>query len=338
MSALIASFIIFVLMLVGIIYFISRGLAVKPSPAIRYKPIYSKIKILDNLYEVLSLTHVLNDESLFIIHIPGNPGLIGFYENYFSYLYEKFEKKVNIIGTSNKGLLNISWKESFKNGFFFIKRCSLKDQVKYHLDFTKFLMKKHPNAKFIFTSHSLGSYILLEMLNSLPAEKVLKGFLLCPAIENLAKSPKGMKFIYKSSKNSDVFIYLSSFLLLIFFFIPKIVKKGILSHISNEENIVENIIRLHDFNVALNYINLGGESLRYVKDLNEKIIRKNEKKLYFFYTMYDEWIPLNLFNKMKTKFKKANFYLDDGRIAHAYILQGNEETVELVYKWIKPIK
>ena len=324
-------FVIIVMLLT--LFFLYQSLFVK-QPNLSYRGLYSRFKI-DNIdYETLSFSHCENKEDLFIVHFPGNPGICGFYENYFSKLYESFQGKINIIGTSNKGLLSVSWAESFKNLFFLYERATIKDQVKYHLNFVKYLIKKHPKSKFILTAHSLGAYILLETLKDLPKEKILKGINLCPAIDNLSKSPKGMSFPYKQS-HSDFLLYLSVFLFSLFFFVPMQVKKGIMSFITIDENILYYIIRLHEFNVGLNYINLGAESLKYVQDVNSKAIRENEKKLWFLYVMYDDWIPIYLFDRMRNKYKKAHFSIDDGKIGHAYIFKGLDETVEYVRKCIQ---
>ena len=325
----IVTLIIIVLFIIIVSKLYHLSLFVKPVQ-ILYKGILEQLTIGDHEYETLYLAHCNNDNSLIIVHIPGNPGIISFYENFFSILYESFHGEINIIGASNRGLIKNTWIESLRQGFFFGKNFSLKDQVDHHLDFLRYLIKKYPKSKFILTAHSLGSYVLLEVLKHLPKEKIRKGIMICPAIEDLSKSVNGIKRLYRLTREYKAFVYLSSFILSLLIFVPYQLKKGILSYVSTEEHIVEGVMRLHNFNVALSYINLGAESMIYVTNLNETAIKKNEKKLWFLYTMYDDWIPLYLYNKNRKKFKNAHFYLDHGRIQHAYIFKGLNETVQFI--------
>ena len=324
-------FLFLFIILISFLFYLS--LFVK-QPQLSHQGHYERFQIDNVEYETLSFIHCDQNQDLFIVNFPGNPGICGFYENYYAYLYESFCGKINIIGTSNKGLLSISWLQSLKNWFFFCERFTIKDQVQYHLNFVRYLIKKHPKAKFILTGHSLGCYVLLETLKDLPKEKILKGIMICPAIEKLAESPKGMRFPYKQS-SSDILIYFAVLVVSLFLFVPKQIKKGFLSSITKDENILVYIMRLHEFNVGINYINLGAESLKYVNEVNSKTIKQNEKKLWFLYVMYDDWIPFFLYRRMKDKYKKAHFTLDNGIIGHAYMFQGLQETVEYVKNCIQ---
>lgn len=325
---------IFIIFWSFLIRFCYLGLSIKPQPKL-HKFLYNRIKINDHEYETLSLIHDKKKENLFLVQIPGNPGLIGFYEKFFCNLYEVFHQEINIIGASNRGLLNCSWFESLKNGIFFCEKFSLKDQVKHHMEFLQFLIKKHPKSKFIIMGHSLGSYFFIEMLKYLPKEKILKGILICPAIEHLSKSQKGIKLIYRISRQYKSFSYILAFLVSLFWLVPREIKKGMMSSKSKDYIILDNMIKLHDFNVALNYLNLGSESLIHVNEVNANIIKINQNKLWFLYTMYDEWVIFSNYVKMKNKFKKTHIYLDNGKISHAFMLNGSELTAQHIYNWIK---
>lgn len=297
--------------------------------------------INDHNYEIISIFPENNVYEMIIIHIPGNPGLIGFYENYFSKLFEKFNKKIKIIGCSNRGLL-IEMPDNYEKNYSKYKRFTMNEQIKHHLNFIKHIMIKHPNKKIVFTCHSLGSYFLNKIMKKIDMKKIQAIFLLFPAIENLNLSKNAQKFTKKMVANHLSAIYIISFLYSILSIFPNFIKIQIilLLKLTQERHIINSVLKLINFKALLNFLNLGSESIRYVKSIDYNIFKKHQNKICFLLGIYDEWVPCPVlfYEKLKKKFPKSIFQIDDGNISHAYIMEGLNETIDFIYKQIKILK
>jgi pimeloyl-ACP methyl ester carboxylesterase len=140
-----------------------------------------------------------------IFMITGNPGLISYYSTFLSTLYnlltdKKSESEVfQIYGQSLAG-----FEQDDRPNLTTSVPYSLEDQIEILLHVLN--EKTIPSGprkgqrydSIILIGHSVGTYIIMEMLNRLRKSasplKVKAGILLFPTITHLAKSPSGVKF------------------------------------------------------------------------------------------------------------------------------------------------
>ncbi|XP_006813019.1 lipid droplet-associated hydrolase-like [Saccoglossus kowalevskii] len=142
----------------------------------------------ENLHQKDTNEHSKRCDVLVLL-IPGNPGIVGFYEDFMLTLYDASSRRVPVWGISHAGHeltpgMNkrcCTWKHN--------EKLNLRGQVKHKVDF----IKNHisPDTKVILIGHSIGCYIILEILKELPRLNVLKCVLLFPTIEGMWESPKG---------------------------------------------------------------------------------------------------------------------------------------------------
>lgn len=104
-----------------------------------------------------------------IIFIPGNPGTLEYYIDFLEEFYERcYARKLiccelNLygIGHLNHHLINEDiYNESYE-------RFDLNDQINHKIEYlTKIIMKsEYKTMEFMFISHSIGSYIVFDILN-----------------------------------------------------------------------------------------------------------------------------------------------------------------------------
>lgn len=142
--------------------------------------------------------------------IPGNPGLISYYQPFLSSLHTLLAKtssaeaaRFHICGHSFKGF---EFDSDGPHGGPPRNPLGLADQIHRQ----EFLLYKHVNShrartgnnpKVILIGHSVGAYILLELIqqhrNKIEAEgeedfDLIGGILLFPTITHIAQSPLGM--------------------------------------------------------------------------------------------------------------------------------------------------
>nr|XP_015212636.1 PREDICTED: lipid droplet-associated hydrolase isoform X3 [Lepisosteus oculatus] len=129
-------------------------------------------------------------EVLFLV-IPGNPGIVGYYETFIQTLYNKLGQKYPVWAVSQAGHCvppdNMDMIEDtdtmvIKDVF------GLNGQIEHKLAFLKQHVPR--DVKLVLIGHSIGCYIILEMMKRDPGLRVLKSVLLFPTIERMAHSPQ----------------------------------------------------------------------------------------------------------------------------------------------------
>ena len=141
-----------------------------------------------------------------VFFLTGNPGLISYYEPFLSRLKEALEPsssrkaRFHIYGHSYKGfeLSPVAGNLDYPSG--------LDSQVKYQEEWLMRRVKYHqrdggPTLKVILVGHSVGSYVLLELiqrhLDTMQAHPevedfdLIGGILLFPTIADIGESPVG---------------------------------------------------------------------------------------------------------------------------------------------------
>jgi len=145
-----------------------------------------------------------DSQDYLVFFIPGNPGLVSYYEPFLSRLHALISDKstkgrFHICGHSFRGFEISPDSETPQNPL------SLTEQVKYQEDLLCLHVDSHFKAtgkspKVILMGHSVGAYVLLELIqqhrdriNACDDEDfdLIGGILLFPTIADLAKSPMG---------------------------------------------------------------------------------------------------------------------------------------------------
>lgn len=139
-----------------------------------------------------------------IYFITGNPGLISYYKTFFQTLHELLTSSptsssdiFHIHGQSLAGFEDAAL-EPFRTNPY-----SLEDQISLSLNTLQSLhipsgpKKSQPYTSIILIGHSVGSYILLELINRLRKSSstltIRAGILLFPTVTHIAQSPSGVK-------------------------------------------------------------------------------------------------------------------------------------------------
>ena len=157
-------------------------------------------------YEDSTTTSDVQDYLIYFL--TGNPGLILYYQPFLSKLHSLLTEssstdydRFHICGHSLKGFEF----ENDKNVKLPEKPLSLAEQIEYQEDLLYSHIRSHRkrtgnNPKVILMGHSVGAYILLELIKNHPKRieegerdfDLIGGVLLFPTITHIAQSPLGM--------------------------------------------------------------------------------------------------------------------------------------------------
>ncbi|XP_031812974.1 lipid droplet-associated hydrolase [Sarcophilus harrisii] len=245
---------------------------------------------------------------LLILIIPGNPGIPAFYAEFLKALYLSLEKRYPVWAISHAGHISAPSgarvrEESPEDPSSKTPddAFGLEGQVEHKL---AFLRKCVPSSlRLVIISHSVGSYILLEMMKRGPQLPVLRSLLLFPTIG--AGGPR-----------QDA--------------------AGRLGAAEAEDG--ETVTGRQNFaNMAA--CEWRGPSrdqeMKVIVERDNATIQKHLKKLIFYYGKSDLWCPVQYYEDLKKDFPGGDIKLCEKGIQHAFVLSSNQEMAALIADWLR---
>ncbi|KAM4040663.1 lipid droplet-associated hydrolase isoform 2-T2 [Anomaloglossus baeobatrachus] len=216
---------------------------------------------------------------LFLI-IPGNPGVVGFYKTFMHSLYCGFNKKYPVWAISHGGHcspptgMDMTDEHDQQIDDVF----GLNGQIEHKLCFIK--QNVPSDICLVLIGHSIGCYIILEMMKRSPEMKVLKSILLFPTIERMAQSPQG-KIMTPWLCNLRYVVYMPLYLLS---FLPEVmktflVKLALLGIKSVDETSVVASLNLFRMECAANAMYMGSQEMVKVVERDNATIKQNLSKV-----------------------------------------------------------
>ncbi|XP_074548941.1 lipid droplet-associated hydrolase [Halichoeres trimaculatus] len=273
---------------------------------------------------------------LFLI-IPGNPGVVGFYKTFMQTIHSMFGYKHPVWAVSHAGhcappdsMDMIEDSSSAAEGDVF----GLNGQIEHKL---AFLRKSVPReTRLVLVGHSIGCYIILEMMKRDPELKVIKAIMLFPTIERMAQTPQG-KVMTPVLCQMRYVAYLPVFLLSL---LPEGLKTSLIKLVfsgirSLDQAIVQPTVGLLSGDCAANAMYMGGQEMRKVLERDNETIRNNLEKLIFYYGATDHWCPVQYYHDIKQDFPLGDFRLCENGFRHAFVLDTGREVATMVVEWIR---
>ena len=181
-----------------------------------------------------------------------------------------------------------------------------------------------PDVSLILIGHSIGCYMILNLLEHLDDSKVERGFLLFPTVERMAESPNGKRM-------TPVFRYLRWLVVLVALFLsllPESLCRSIISfHFKNSDCppcFIDGVLRtVRPWTVNFSTY-LAKIEMKVVDALQKHLVRKFSHKLSYYYGASDDWAPKEYFYEMKTVFPDADIRLCENNYKHAFIQEMKE--------------
>ena len=165
----------------------------------------------------IDLTHVAStdssNDSLLVFFITGNPGLIEYYRTFLTLCFDSLranysDHHIKVAGTSLRGFDIQDHNHQHQANHGAEGPYDLEQQIEHVSQMLDRTIQSHArqgsSTKVILMGHSVGSYILLEVLRRRKEDpttqqvssdaKVIGGICLFPTVTHIAKSPSGKKF------------------------------------------------------------------------------------------------------------------------------------------------
>lgn len=212
---------------------------------------------------------------------------------------------------------------------------NLEDQIFHKLSFITHHLPQY--SRLILIGHSVGSYIILQMLKRYHnKERILKSYLLFPTIERISSSRSGNVWAFIS------YILFWPFVLSTWAFslLPWSVQKysiGWFLWLKHNAYHPTTIDATHAFLTYTSVSNIlqVGRDIFHVDNLDKDCIKQHLEKLVFYYGACDPWVPRICYEDMKARFPSGNINLCQHNIKHAFVLDKSECVAQMVWNWMR---
>lgn len=273
---------------------------------------------------------------LFLI-IPGNPGVVGFYRTFMHTLHHMCEYRHPVWAVSHAGhcvppdsmdMVEDASSASVDDVF------GLNGQIEHKLTFLRKYVPKETSL--VLVGHSIGCYIILEVMKRDPKLKVVKAVMLFPTIERMAQTPQG-KVMTPVLCQMRYVTYLPLFLLSL---LPEGLKAILIKLVfggihSLDHTVVQPTVGLLSGDCAANAMYMGGQEMQKVVHRDNITIEKNLDKLIFYYGATDHWCPVQYYHDIKQDFPQGDLRLCENGFRHAFVLDAGKEVAKMVVEWLR---
>ncbi|KAF7654324.1 hypothetical protein LDENG_00071090 [Lucifuga dentata] len=272
---------------------------------------------------------------LFLI-IPGNPGVVGFYRTFMQTLHSMFGYRHPVWAVSHAGHCSPPGSMDMVDDVSLITEqdvFGLNGQIEHKLAF----LRKHipRETSLVLIGHSIGCYIILEMMKRDPELKIKKAVMLFPTIERMSCTPQG-KVMTPVLCHMRYVAYLPLFLLSL---LPERLKTILIKLVfggirSLDHSVVQPTVSLLS-RCAANAMYMGSQEMRKVLERDNMTIRKHLDKLVFYYGATDHWCPVQYYHEIKRDFPNGDFRLCENGFRHAFVLDAGKEVAKMVVEWVR---
>jgi len=257
-----------------------------------------------------------------IVIIPGNPGVVEFYETFVLHLSEKLSSsacaQIPILVVGHVGHSRTDLNEG--------RLFTLREQIEHK---ERFLLDHFPNnTTFYLLGHSVGSYISLNVfireIESENRKRIRQLVHLFPTIQYLYP---GLPIFVKTT----MYAPLRNAVGLFFYYLPNHVKHLLttllLPHFSSDhQSLVKDLLNSYTF--TQNVLYMARTEAAEIEALNEDLVRQNEKKSTFLFGQTDPYTPLDLhYHQLRERFPEAQYHLAQDEVPHAFVLQHSETSL-----------
>ncbi|PPQ64493.1 hypothetical protein CVT26_002032 [Gymnopilus dilepis] len=257
------------------------------------------------------------DPQTILLFIPGNPGVVDFYIPFLSSLRERCAAFGDLAILARGHLDHYFGIKNEKTRY--LDEMSLNVQVQSSIEVLDAIVAAYSrNTKIILIGHSVGSWIVTQILKS-RADIIAAAFLLFPTISNIAETPNGKLL---SPIFSPLMRSILSFLTAFTVYLPEFVYAHLYAHWPPQQLRV-----LRDFlsspTSVLAALSMAYQEMKCIRDLDLSSLECHKKKLYFYYAQDDDWVGKereHIFRVLCAEEQSLNMRLAPEGIPHAFCI------------------
>ena len=207
---------------------------------------------------------------------------------------------------------------------------SLEDQIAHKMAY----LRKHASGKdsLFLVGHSIGSWMILKMLQELEPRRVKKVALLFPTIEKMSVTPNGQKlsplFTTLRRPFTALVWLLSTF--------PNFFRRFLLNRYfhttppEHVEHMAEATMNINSRSMY-NILRMAHQELADVVDPPLQVIDEHMDKIVIYYGVGDRWNVESCFDDMTARYPDMDVHLCPNGFPHAFVECASNEMAEFVH-------
>ncbi len=286
---------------------------------------------------VFSLKTEVRSRALVVV-IPGSPGMAHFYVPFATRLFDMGNGAYDVAivshaghspgftrPTANQESGSIDVSEQTQDWF------GLEDQIAHKLAFINEQASEKDSLYLV--GHSIGCYMILQMLRVLSPARIKKAIFLFPTIERMLQSPNGQRLspLFRPALRSPLASVVG-----LLSWLPHSLKKYFLSwyfyttppdHISHVVQATLNI----DGSSMYNILCMAHQEMHEVSDPPLDVIHEHVHKLAFYYGDGDKWNTEDCYTDMADRFPSHDINKCPDGHPHAFVLTASHEMADFVF-------
>ena len=277
---------------------------------------------------VFSLKTKARNNALLLV-VPGSPGMSHFYVPFATRLFQLGDGAYDVAVVSHAGH-SPGFARPVEHDTDGRDWYSLENQIVHKVAYIR--DQASDKEALYLVGHSIGCYMILQMLKQLSPDRVKRGIFLFPTIEKMSQTPNGRRLYPLFTTLRFPF---SSVIGLISW-LPISVKQFILrgyfhtTPSDHVEHITQAVINI-DGKGMHNILCMAHQEVEEVSELPLEIIHEHIDKLVFYYGVGDKWTLENFYEEMVNRFPDKDINLCTGGHPHAFVLTASHEMADFVY-------
>lgn len=215
---------------------------------------------------------------------------------------------------------------------------TLYDQVDHKLAFLYNFIP--PDSELILIGHSVGAFILLEIMSRLQnTKRIIKGVLLFPTIERITKTSSGRFWTTVANYLSCPLLWVVRLFNAFPFRLQLTLVKLCMSirRFQSDENVLGAILSFLNNHGVSNMLQIAYDMVRIEYLSHETVIKANKDRLVFYYGSDDPWVPASFCEQMIERFPFVDIRQCTQNYKHAFVLHSAENVGKLVWDFISDV-
>ena len=261
----------------------------------------------------------------------GNPGLASYYEDFMMSLKSKLPDEYSIWTLGHGGHDIPKDYENFPKLSENRNLFSLEAVIQQKIEFIQ--NNTDSDQEITLIGHSIGSKMVLEVMNS-KVRNFQQGCLLFPTFQNMITSPAGKKLKH-SVKYFPTLLQMA--LTWMISLLPRVILAKLIKFWLEltatpclTDACLDATLDLINPQIISHILHLADTELKTVLDPDYDQIRSLKDKLWLYYGVGDQWVPLEYYENLKKNIPDIDAEVCDKGIKHAFVLSSSAETADIV--------
>ncbi|KAJ3411509.1 hypothetical protein HDV05_002117 [Chytridiales sp. JEL 0842] len=310
--------------------------------------------------------------------IPGNPGIPEYYESFLRELWILFEGRcvcvcvghpghsrpsvrkdaVAVVGGGGvfskdaRGVENDLRRELERQREEMVGRLpervlGLEEQVRNKVAVLDYLLDRYPNAQVVMAGHSIGSYMATEVLKARPHphHRLHTIINLFPTLHHIVRTPRGRSlnplFHFPLRHLALLLIFLLRLPFLLFPFLPSTWWTSLVSFLSGIPSKDQAHATAHHLlhpSTLSHALQLAKDEMKKVKEMDLKTLKREQRRLIFYYSKVDTWAPPQHYELVKRELGgregEARVYMCEMDVPHGFVIGYSDVMAKKVFEWM----